>query len=76
MNETKARLSGGRHDGLEIVVLDMPLLVSVSPAGDAEALRAEDAADAVAVGHELYRHQVGNVLAFYEHITLHALLHA
>lgn len=76
VNETKAKLNGGRHDGLEVVVPDTPVLISVSPAGDAEAIGRVEAADAITVGHELYRHQVGNVLAFYEHVTLHDLLHA
>lgn len=76
VNETKAKLGGGRHDGREVVVLDVPVLISVSSAGDAEAITFAEAANAVAVGHDLYRHQVGNVLAFYEHVTLHSLLHA
>lgn len=55
VEEFKTRLSGGRHDGREVVVLGVPFLVAVSPAGDVETIEEEQAGDAIALGHSLYK---------------------
>lgn len=77
----KAFLLNGRHDGRKIEVLGQPSVISISPAGDVEALswtHAQDMGDAIALGHELYRlvGQTGFDQVVYEYVTFHALMRA
>jgi hypothetical protein len=77
----KAFLLNGRHDGRKIEVLGQPGIISVSPAGDVEALswtHAQDIGDAIALGNELYRlaGQTDFDRVVYEYVTFHALMRA
>lgn len=75
MQVIEAKLHGGSHDGQMVEVPNTAFLLSVSEHGDAESISTAEAADAIVMGHDLYRADAARLMS-YNYVTLREVIKA